>query len=276
MKTLLCLLVFFLTPAWADPFNIQLPFNTQYEPESLGLFKRAVVLGYEEGGENFQLQLAPTTGVDRFIETEPDHDFMLGFKIGLGKGFEFEIDSTSGSGYASIKYSFESVGSDLKHSLLFGKIVSMKQGHGGLFLQGNGEDCDLIDVFCWLSDIFGSSNSTPDRYEYNYDADIDGSMVAYLQGYQYSSNIMPYWGVYYVAYDIAYSVIDNTGAGVNQNGHIDADLSYLTLGARINYGKPDSKGEQSIWLINYVLYKNSSSHTGNLGGELRVSYINRF
>ncbi|MDH5425296.1 MAG: hypothetical protein OEY29_09900 [Gammaproteobacteria bacterium] len=60
---------------------------------------------------------------------------------------------------------------------------------------------------------------------------------------------MPYWGVYYVDYDIAYSVVDNTGAGANQKGQIDTDLMYLTLGARSNASKPDSKGEQRVWLV---------------------------
>ncbi|MDH5425297.1 MAG: hypothetical protein OEY29_09905 [Gammaproteobacteria bacterium] len=143
-------------------------------------------MGYEQGGENFQLQLEPKTGTDTFIDAEPDHDLMLGFKFGLGKGFEFEIDSTSSDGYASIKYSFESAGSGLKHALIFGKIRSMKLGHGGQYIQDEDDGCGFFDIGCWLSDIFDFSNSPSGHYEYRYEADIDGSMLAYLQCYQYS------------------------------------------------------------------------------------------
>jgi len=36
MKTLLPFLLCISMPALADPFNIQLPFNAQYDPVSLG------------------------------------------------------------------------------------------------------------------------------------------------------------------------------------------------------------------------------------------------
>jgi len=277
MKIVLFVLLLMSAPVLADPFNIYLPFNTQYAPESLGKFEKAFIVGYEEGGDNFQLQVVPVTGVDQFVDTEADNDPVLGFMIGLGLGFELEFDTRGNANYTSVKYSFKNPKSTLHHSFVLGDITSQDWGHGGLLLQE--DDCGLLDFSCLFSDIFNLFNvfgSSNDKYEYDYEADIKGLMLAYLQGYQYSASVMPYWGVYYIDYDIGYTVTDNTGGSGNQSGHIDTDLMFVTLGARINAGKPDSKGEQSVWLVNYVIYKDSMSHGGDFNGELRFSYINRY
>jgi len=274
MKKILFVLLLVSTPVLADPFNIYLPFNTQYAPESLGKFKKAFIVDYEEGGDNFQLQLAPVTGVEQFIDTRADHDLVLGFMIGLGGGFEFEINTRGDSSYSSLKYSMSAKESLLTHSFLIGSISSASTGHGGALLQE--DDCGFFDFLCFLDDFFTLFGSSSETYEYEYRAELSGVMFGYLQGYQYSKNIMPYWGAYYVDYDIDYEVVDNTGSGADQKGNVDTDLMYLTLGARINAGETDSKGEQSVWLVNYVIYKDSRSHSGDLDGELRFSYINKF
>jgi len=274
MKVLLYVLLLFSAPVLADPFNIYLPFNTQYTPESLGKFEMAFIVGYEEGGDNFQLQLAPVTGDERFIDSNADNDLVLGFMIGLGNGFELELDTRGDSSYSSVKYSVSANDSALTHSFLVGSISSAMTGHGGAILQE--DDCSFFDIFCYMDDFFSLFGSSSDTYEFDYRAELSGVMLGYLQGYRYSKNMMPYWGAYYVDYDIDYEVVDNTGGNGDQKGNVGTDLMYFTLGAQINAGKPDSKGEQSVWLINYVVYKDSRSHAGDLDGELRFSYINRY
>ena len=275
MKYLILFSMLLSASCFADPFNLLLPFNTQYAPGSLGKYEKAFTVGGEWAGDNFQLQLSPVTGVDRFIDTEPDGHIFLGFIMGLGNGFEVELDTGGNAGYASIKYSFKNPDSSLLHSFVLADISSEDYGHGGALLAED-DDCGFFDIGCWFSDAFNFFGGSNDRYEYDYQAEIRGLMLGYMQGYQYSAGVLPYWGVHYVDYDIGYTVTDNTGAGAHQSGHVNTDLMFLTLGVKLDVNQSARYEDRSSWLINYVAYQDSSLHQGDLSSEIRISYINHF
>jgi hypothetical protein len=105
---------------------------------------------------------------------------------------------------------------------------------------------------------------------------VSGLTLAYLYGYQYSDLLMLYSGVYYAAYDIDFSLTDNTGGGSNQSGHVNADLAAITLGARWNLAKLNHSADNKYVLLNYTLFKGSLSHDGEQEPVLKLLFVMEF
>ncbi|MDH5518168.1 MAG: hypothetical protein OEY36_10200 [Gammaproteobacteria bacterium] len=282
-KILLFVLVTLSVTVQADPFNIYLPFNTQYAPGVMDQMEMALVLGVGNTRKNFQLQVAPQTDDEKYIvlETETDEflDVSFGFSVGLGYGFEFELNA-GGSGVTSLKYDFDNAHSNWKNSVVIGGLRSISRGHGGAFIPQPEQSCSFFDIFCFmdLSEVLGFlcfSCSEPGSYEYVYQADIKGSTFAYMQGYQYSALVMPYWGVYYVGYDIDLKVTDNTGADNHQFKEVATDLMALVLGTKWRLGKKDNNFNKSM-ILNYLAYKDSSLHDGEFNTEIKMSFSMMF
>lgn len=282
MKQLFWLVLISLSPGvQADPFNIYLPFKTQYTPGVMERMEMAFVLDVESARKNFQLQIASQTDTEKFIESEMDElpEVSYGFAVGVGYGFELEVSLGEG-GIGSLKYDFSRKNSKWKHSVVLGELRSISEGHGGAFIPEPEEDCGFLDFFCFMDisswfDFLCINCSEPGTYEYNYQADIKGSMFGYMQGYKYTAFIMPYWGVYYVGYNVGLKVTDNTGAENHQFKNVTTDLAALVLGTKWRLGKKESNFNKSM-ILNYLVYKDSTRHDGELNGELKLSFVFMF
>ncbi|MCK4707079.1 MAG: hypothetical protein KAU21_00545, partial [Gammaproteobacteria bacterium] len=212
MKRILLLILFGLSmTVQADPFNIYLPFKTQYAPGALEEMEIAFVADIEAKHKNFQAQVAPQTDTEQFIESFSDRPRLsIGFAIGLGQGLEFELGAMEGVGISSLKYDFDLTGTPWMHTLILGYIRAESYGHGGAVLPD--DSCGTFDLFCSLFDsifsifdIFGSSDV---HYELDYRAEISGVSLGYVQGYQLSPRSMIFWSAYHAEYDIDVMVTD--------------------------------------------------------------------
>ncbi|MDH5426458.1 MAG: hypothetical protein OEY29_15840 [Gammaproteobacteria bacterium] len=263
----LFVLVSFSPVVQSDPFNIFLPFKTQYAPGVMGQMEMAFVLDYE----------TPRYDYDTRIQTPSDFDsdsvghlgVVLGFAIGLGYGFEFEI-GTAGS---ALKYDFANEQSSRwKKSIVVNYSYATSNGHYGAVIT-NDESCCLFDFSCFISDIF--SFSFNEDYEYDYVAHAEGVSLAFLQGYQLTPVTMLYLGVHYAEYEIDLEVTDNTGSGNNQTDMIETDLMALSLGVKWRLDKRVNKYHKVV-VLNSKIYKDDSQHDGELDGELKLSFVVKF
>ena len=276
-KIMLFVLITLSTAAQADPFNIYLPFKTQYAPGALEQMEFAFVADIEAKRENFQVQIAPITDSEQFIETGMGDDafdmtrLSLGMSIGLGNGFEFEMGIMENTGRSSLKYDFNLDGSSWMHSIILGYSKSESYGHGGAILPD--DSCDFFDFGCWLfEDSFYIFGGPDDAYEFDYLAEIKAVSFGYIQGYQYTTRTTMFWSVYHAEYDIDVSVTDNTGGSNNQASNLKTNLMALSAGARWKLGKKEDNYNKSA-IVNYVIYKDSTLHDGDLNGELKLSYV---
>jgi len=271
----LILLLLFSFSAGAESFDIFLPLNTQYAPGALDKHQFAFTIGFVEESNNFQLQVQNKTGSEQFIKEEYDYDVSMGLAVGLGSGFEAEFNGYAEGSMVSLKYDIASSDSILNRSVVVSYLKATGLGHGGNVLPEEEEDCGFFDLFCFLNfeDLFclgGCSDSV--NYEFDYEAEISGLMLAYLHGYRYSPNSVYYWGVHYVEYDIEVDVIDNTGGGANTRESLQADLGAVTFGARWRIRKNTEQKNSNYILLTAIPYKFSRSHDGDIGSEIRLSY----
>ncbi|MCK5334691.1 MAG: hypothetical protein KAQ67_00945 [Gammaproteobacteria bacterium] len=271
MKYLLYILLFFSTSSVAGPFNIYLPFNSQYTPGVMEKYGKAFLIGVIEKGDNFQLQFLPKTENEQYISDFSDYKFNIpvSFLFSPYENTELEIGSEDEGKYFSVKYDFSPVQSPWKTSVVFGWLNTVKNGHAGALIQ-EGDDCGFLGLFCFFS------SPSPDVYEYNYEADTTGLMLAYLQGYQYSQGVMGYLGVYFVNYDIKYQLIDNAGTNSDQKDSLRTDLIALTVGLKGKIGKSAKEQNDKYVVMNYIFYKDSTQHDGVLDPELRISFVMEF
>jgi len=259
----------------AESFDIFLPLNTQNAPGVLDKHQFAFTIGVVEDSNNFQLQVQNKTGSEQFIKDDWDYDMSMGIAVGIGSGFEFELNGYADGSIASLKYDIASPDSTLTRSVVVSYLKAAGSGHGGNILPEEEEDCGFIDFFCYLDfeSIFCFLGcSDPVNYEFNYEAEISGLMLAYLHGYRYSANSIYYLGVHYVEYDIEVDVIDNTGGGASTHESLRTDLGAVTFGARWEIRKNAEQKDSNYILLTAVPYKFSRSHDGNIGSEIRLSY----
>lgn len=273
------ILLLFVFSAHAEPFNISLPVSPQFNPAVLAKGDMSFTLSFIDKSDNFQLQVRNKTDVDHFLNQETDEGVAMGLSLGLGAGFEVGVNGGSENGVWSLKYDIGSNESNWSHSIVLGYITGISTGHGGNIIPEPEEECGFLDFFCYFNIFdflcFGSC-ADPVTYEYNYEADISGGMLGYMQGYQTAPSLLLYWGVHYINYDIDVRVTDNTGAYNNTTDTITTDLFSLSTGLRWKVGKPDKDGRPSYILLNLTPIKYSSQHDGNFDSEIQFSYINEF
>lgn len=270
MKYLFCLLLF-STSSVADPFNIYLPFNSQYTPGVMEKYGKAFSIGAIRKGDNFQLQFLPKTANEQYISDFLDYKYNVPVSLLFSpyENIELEMGSEDEGKYFSVKYDLSPVQSPWKTSVVFGWSNVVKNGHVGALIQ-EGNDCGFLGLLCFFS------SPSPDIYEYNYEADVTGLMLAYLQGYQYSQRVMGYVGAYFVNYDIEYQLIDNAGTNSDQKGSLRTDLIALTVGVKGNIGKLAENQNDKYVVLNYIFYKDSTQSDGVLDPELRISFVMEF
>jgi len=269
------LLLLFSFSVSAESFDIFLPLNTQYAPGALDKHQFAFTIGVVEESKNFQLQVQNKTGSDQYIQEDDDYDMSMGIAVGLGSGFELELNGYAEGRMASLKYDISSLDSTLSRSVVISYLQAAGSGHGGNVLPEEDEDCSFLDLFCYI-DIgnilcLGLCSDSV-NYEFNYEAEISGLMLAYLHGYRYSASTVYYWGVHYVEYDIEIDVIDNTGGGANTHESLQADLGAVTFGARWKVRRNAAQKDSNYILLTAIPYKFSRSHDGDIGSEIRLSY----
>ena len=275
-RILLLVLICLSAGTQADPFNIYLPFKTQYVPSALEKLEMAFVIDIERKRKNFQLQINPQTGGEQFIEgraaDRPRLSF--GFALGLGKGFDAEVGVLGGAAFSALKYNFGMKNSSWKHSVVLSRAYAEDYGHGGSVLPEE-DSCGFLDLGCFFSgifDIFSIFGSPDDRYEYDYLAKVNALSLVYLQGYQLSPRTTAFWSVNYTEYSVDVQVTDNTGAGNNQTGFIKTDMAALVLGMQWKLGKKEHNYNKSM-ILNIVTLKDSLLHDGELNNDIKLSYI---
>lgn len=273
------ILLFFVFTAAAEPFDISLPLTPQFNPDVLAKGEMSFTLSFVDKSNNFQLQVRNKTDDDHFIDEEVDHGIAMALSLGLGTDIDVGLYNSSDGGVLSLKYGIGSNNSGWGHSVILGYVHGISTGHGGNVLPEAEEDCGFLDIFCYMDigNLFCFiSCSDPMTYEYDYEADITGTLLAYMQSYKKTPALMLYWGAFYTDYDIGVRVTDNTGTNADSFESFGTDVFVLSTGLRWKVGKPDKDGQLSYLLVNLIPIKYSSRHDGEFDGEITISYINEF
>jgi len=257
-------LLFLSINVYADSFDIYLPTASHFSPGTIGEGKWGFSLGVMKEVKDFRLQYDPVTEDNQHISDYATYsrDVVVYLTYGLTDNLDIELGSEKGS-YLSLKYDFE-IGSqsNWNSSFIVGWLNNEHDGNAGAVIQ-QGESCDWFDIICGLF-----SDPKPTIYEYEYEADINGLMLGYFQGFKVSDRVMTYLGVTYTGYRIEYFLHDNTVANQDQAHKVDTDVVALWLGAKIQVGKNNNK----FVTANYDVVKDSTRHDGNMEGRLNFVF----